>query len=238
MNRCSLLVLLTFYKNTMNALLQIYFGFFNGFSATSCLDGGFLSMFNTILTIPQLFFICIFEEDVAARYVLAVPQVYRDLQLDGGLSNGVVIMWYIFAFFHTVLIFFYSYFESNSVLLGNNSSTFDLTTFTQITGWTILFVFTFELLVRFKTITIVHIVLYTLCIIVYCLIEFIYSFIDPSLIGVLNVIFNIPRIWFSIPFVVGTIVIIDMIIIYLRPIFLPSISDSVAELQYASQMVS
>lgn len=92
-NRCALLTLLTFYKNTMMALQQIYYGFFNGFSATSALDSLYISMYNTILTVPQLLFICIFEEDVTARYVLAVPQVYMETQEKGGLSIISVVMW-------------------------------------------------------------------------------------------------------------------------------------------------
>ena len=236
-NRTSLLILLTLYKNAMMGFLQILYGIYNGYSATSAFDSGFYSMYNVVLTIPQLFFICIFEEDVDAKYALAIPQIYIESQRTGGLGVFDVIEWYVVSIFHSGLIFFYSYFESSAVLLGPSSSTFDLAVFTQITGWTLLLVFTFKLLLKFRTLTVVHILLYAACVFVYGLIELVYSYTDPMLTHILGIIFKLPRIWFSIPFVVGTIIIIEMILIYIRPLYKPSISDSVAELQYAEHVI-
>lgn len=235
-NRSALLIKLTFYKNTMMALIQMLYGIFNGFSSTSAFDSGYISMYNLVLTIPQLFFICIFEEDVDARYALAVPQVYIDYQTSGGLSWWDMAQWYLLAALHAALIFFYSYFESSSVLLSSNGHTFDLMIFTQINGWTMMFVFTFVLLLRFRTFSILHVLLYVFCVIVYALIELIYSYLDPYMSGIITIIFSLPRIWFTIPIVVGTCVVIDLIAIYLRPWVITSISDSVAELEYAGGM--
>ena len=232
-NRSAMLILLTFYKNFIIAMMQVFYGIFNGFSALPSVDSGFNSMYNFVLTIPQLFFICVFEEDITAKYALAVPQIYIETQKTGGLGLWDVLQWYLISIFHSLLIFFFSYFESSAVLLGNNSTTFDWAVYTQITGWTILFVFTFMLLLRFRTLTVIHVILYTICVVVYGLIEFIYSYVDPTLNNIIGIIFRLPRIWFSIPFVVGTVIIIDMIFKYLTPLISPSISDSVAELQHA-----
>ncbi|OHT09943.1 phospholipid-translocating P-type ATPase, flippase family protein [Tritrichomonas foetus] len=236
-NRTSLLITMTFYKTTMIAFTQMIFGVFNGFSATSAFDSGFLSLYNMILTIPQLFFICVFEEDVDAKYIMAVPEVYKEISKNGGIGLMPMIMMYIHALIHSVLIFFYSYFESNTVVLDKNCQTFDYPIFTQITGWSILIIFTIELLLKFKTMTIIHIGLYIACVIFYILVEYFYSIGDKQFYNILTVIFTMPRIWFLIPFVTGLCIAIDMIGLYLKPIFFPSLAESIAELEYSAKLL-
>ena len=231
-NRTTLLVSLIFYKNTMLCFTQMLFGIFNGFSATSAFDSGFLSMYNFILTVPQLFFICVFEEDVDAKYAMAVPETYKDNSKQGTIGVGTMIWMYVHAAIHALIIFFFSYFESNSVLLDSSCKTFDLPIFSQITAWCVLIVFTLELLMSFKTITIVHILLYVACIIVYIAISFFYSFSDKMFYNIVGIAFSVPRIWLIIPFVVGCCIIIDMIAFYWKPIIFPSISDSVSDLEH------
>ena len=233
-NRSALLVLLTFYKSAIIVITQILYGCFNGFSAMTAFDSGFNTMFNIVLTIPQLFFICVFEEDIDAKYALAIPQIYIESQQKGGLGLWKVLRWYGISLCHALLIFFFSYFESSTVLLSNDSYTFDWACYAQITGWTIIFVFTIMLLLRFRTLTVVHILLYLLCLFAFALVELIYSYTDPTLTSILSVIFSMPRIWFSIPFVLGTVIMFDMIVRYIKPLFVTSISDAVAELQHAA----
>ena len=236
-NRSAILILLTLYKSAIIVLTQILYGFFNGFSAMTAFDSGFNTMYNIVLTIPQLFFICVFEEDIDAKYALAIPQIYIETQQKGGLGIWKVLRWYGIALCHTLLIFFFSYFESSTVLLSIDSYTFDWAVYAQITGWTIIFVFTIMLLLRFRTLTIVHVFLYLLCLFAYALVELVYSYTDPTLTNILGVIFSLPRIWFSIPFVLGTVIMFDMIVRYLKPFFVTSISDSVAELQHAANAI-
>lgn len=72
MNWCALLVLLTFFKNT-------------------------------ILTIPQLFFICVLEQDIQSKYAMAIPQVYEETQRTGNLSIGDIIEWYCYSLGHSFI---------------------------------------------------------------------------------------------------------------------------------------
>lgn len=233
-NRVSLLVLLTFYKNAMIGILQIFYGFFNGFSATSTFDSAFLTVYNIILTIPQLFFICFYEQDLTSKYALAVPHIYKECQQYGGLSAPSLAEFYVLSVFHSAMIFFFSFFESNSVFLNDDGLTFDYTIFTQITGWTLLFVFTITCITRFKTFTIIHIFLYIVCIFVYMLIELIYSYFNLMYYGVLDILFNSARVWFTIPFCVLSCLAIDFVIMALKPLISPSLSNAVAELEYAA----
>ncbi|OHS95743.1 phospholipid-translocating P-type ATPase, flippase family protein [Tritrichomonas foetus] len=233
-NRVSLLILLTFYKNAMIGILQIYYGIFNGFSATSTFDSAFLTCFNILLTIPQLFFICVFEQDLTSKYALAVPHIYHECQKYGGLGAARLAEFYTLAVLHSAMIFFFSYFESNAVTISAEGSTFDYAIFTQITGWSTLFVFTVTLLTRFKTFTIIHILLYIACVIIYAFIEFVYSFTDELFSDIVAILFSMPRIWFTIPFCVGSCIVIDLILISFRTRFSPSLSNAVAELEYAA----
>ena len=233
-NRVSLLILLTFYKNAMIGILQIYYGIFNGFSATSTFDSAFLTCYNLLLTIPQLFFICVFEQDLSASYVLAVPHIYKECQKSGGLAAHNIAEFYILSIFHSAMIFFFSYFESNTVTTSSDGRTFDYAIFTQITGWSILFVFTVTLLTRFKTFTMIHILLYIICIFIYIFIEFIYSFFDIMFYDIVSILFSMPRIWFTLPFCVGSCIVIDLLLINIKSQFYPSLSNAVAELEYAA----
>lgn len=233
-NRTTLLILMTFYKNTMICLMQILFGIFNGFSATSAYDSGFLSIYNLLLTVPQLFFLCVFEEDVDAKYVLAIPQTYREYAANGTIGFRPMFWMYIHALIHSSVIFFFSFFESNTVLLDITGKTFDLPIFSQITAWAVLIVFTCELLMKFKVMTLIHIGLYICCILVYVVCSFFYSYTDKMFYNILGIAFTVPRIWIMIPFAAGCCIIVDMIGIYLSPMFYPSVAESVAELEFAA----
>lgn len=234
-NRVSLLIGLTLYKTAIIGILQIFYGFFNGFSATSTFDSAYLTVYNLLLTIPQLFFICVLEQNLSARYALAVPHIYQETQKTGGLSAKGLIEFYTLAILHAAMIFFYSYLESNKVILNIKGTTFDYALFTQITGWTLLFVFTFTLLTRFRTITIIHILLYVACVLIYILIELIYSYTNQMFYAVVPILFSTPRVWFTIPICVGACLIIDLVLIYFRNLFSKSLSNAVAELEYVEE---
>lgn len=234
-NRVSLLIGLTLYKTAIIGILQIFYGFFNGFSATSTFDSAYLTVYNLLLTIPQLFFICVLEQNLSARYALAVPHIYQETQTTGGLSAKGLIEFYTLAILHAAMIFFYSYLESNKVILNIKGTTFDYALFTQITGWTLLFVFTFTLLTRFRTITIIHILLYVACVLIYILIELIYSYTNQMFYAVVPILFSTPRVWFTIPICVGACLIIDLVLIYFRNLFSKSLSNAVAELEYVEE---
>ena len=110
-HRLSLLIILTFHKNTMLAEAQMLYGICNGFSASSAFDSGFLSVFNLLLAIPQLFFACVMEQDVDAKFAMIVPQTYIS-QKNGGLGLGPFLAMYFLALAHLVL----SHFRTSRVI--------------------------------------------------------------------------------------------------------------------------
>ena len=224
-NRTALLVILTFYKNTMLGGTEMLYGIFNGFSASSAFDSGFLSVYNLLLAIPQLFFVCVMEQDVDANFALLVPQAYTDLQKNGGLGLVPFIAMYIHALVHMIMLFFFSFFESNTVCLDSYGSTFDFPIYTQVNGWTVLILFTVECLLKFTSMTIIHISLYIGCVVIYAIVALFYSNGDKQFFNILGIIATAPRIWFTIPFAVGGCIIVDMIAIYIWPFCFPTVAS-------------
>jgi magnesium-transporting ATPase (P-type) len=122
--RCALVIHTTFYKNAMMAWLQIFYGIFNGFSGSTCYDSGFYAMYNIIFTVPQQFFLCIFEQDIESSFALTIPETYIGVQQTGDLGLFDIFGWYLKSFIHSSIVFFSIYFETNC-LLTNTGNTLD-----------------------------------------------------------------------------------------------------------------
>ena len=162
-----------------------------------------------------------------------MKHIDKESQKSGGLSALGLLEYYILAILHSGMIFFYSFYENNKVILNFRGTTFDYALFTQISGWALLFVFTITLLTRFRTISILHVLLYAACILVYLFVEFVYSYSNQMFYAVVPIIFSTPRIWFTIPICVGSCLIIDLLITYIRNLVHPSLLNAVAELEFA-----
>jgi magnesium-transporting ATPase (P-type) len=193
--RVSLLCIFTYYKTTMIALMQGLFGILNGFSASTAFDAGFLAVFNLLLAIPQLFYICVFEEDVSAEVALAVPEMYRDLQKTGGVGIVPWLWMYVHAIVHGGVTFCFSYWEASAVCLDYRGTTYDHAIFTQVGAWCLLFVFTMSLAMKFRSISVLHIVLYAGCVLISAAIEYFYAFFDKHYFRIMKIVLRVPRMW-------------------------------------------
>lgn len=89
----------------MIVVLQILYGIYNGFSSSTCFESGFFSFYNIILTIPQLYFICVVEQDIESQYLLTIPECYHLIQQYGDLSQRKIVFWFLKSIFHSCLIF-------------------------------------------------------------------------------------------------------------------------------------
>lgn len=190
----------------------------NGWSAASSFDSNYLSMYNTILTVPQLFIIVIFEQDIGEKNLLAYPELYKKPQKCEDLSSLRVIMIFIKALLYTLLIFFYIYFDLSHMILSNGT-VFDDSMFTTLSGWVVLFTFTLELLFRFKTHSWLHFLLYILCIFSNVIVMVVSSRSTPELHSIVEIFFSIPHLWFSVFTVLGIIICAELIIKYLVMLF-------------------
>jgi magnesium-transporting ATPase (P-type) len=213
---------------------QFLYSFFTGFSTTSCFDSGFISMFNTVLTTPQLFIAVIFEQDLNERSVLFFPEVYKETQKSGGLSSLDFFVWYGKAIYQSVLIFFYSCFEICQSILSSAAETMDYGIFTTVEGFIVLFVFTLELFFRFRVHSWIHVLLYALYIGLDFVILLIYSIYLPDLRYIVPLVFDLPKIWLAIPSCLGLIVVIELVYRFIQPHCFKSLIYSIYELDWYS----
>ncbi|OHT01368.1 putative phospholipid-transporting ATPase [Tritrichomonas foetus] len=225
--RTSLLILVTFYKNLLLGLPQFFYGFYNGFSATSAFDSGYYAMYNVILTIPQHFMACVYEEDINDKLCIKYPEVYCDYQNNGGFSAFNIFWYYFISIIHSSLIYFVAYFGFNNNLLNSESLTFDHSLLTQIIGWTLMSVFTYEMFYVFHAISIPQVLMNISCLVSNFAIQYFYSFAEQEYDSILERSANATCMWLEIPFVVGVCMIIDMTMSFLRPHIQKLVTDQV-----------
>ncbi|XP_047388360.1 phospholipid-transporting ATPase IK [Sciurus carolinensis] len=65
-----------FYKTVASMMVQIWFSFYNGFTAQPLYEGWFLALFNLLYTTMPVLYIGLFEQDVTAAESLLMPELY------------------------------------------------------------------------------------------------------------------------------------------------------------------
>lgn len=97
----------TLWKEVVFFLTQALFQRWNGFTGTSLYEPGSLSMFNTLFTTLPVLAIGIFEKDLPASTLLAVPELYRTMgQRNGAFNVWIYLGWTSMAVADSMIIFF------------------------------------------------------------------------------------------------------------------------------------
>ncbi|EZF97320.1 phospholipid-transporting ATPase [Trichophyton rubrum MR1459] len=96
----------TFWKETLFYLTQTMFQRSNGFTGTSLYEPWSLSMFNTLFTSLAVIFLGVFEKDLAASTLLAVPELYTKGQRNEGFNIPVYLGWAIVAACESMMVYF------------------------------------------------------------------------------------------------------------------------------------
>lgn len=99
----------TFWKEMMFYLVQALYQRFNGYTGTSLYEPWSLSMFNTLFTSLPVIFMGVFEKDLAASTLLAVPELYSIGQHNGGFNFKIYLRWALLATCEAVIVFFTMY---------------------------------------------------------------------------------------------------------------------------------
>ena len=119
--RNSMLVLYVFYKNFLYVITQFYFGFYSSFSGQPLYEQFIYQLYNiTMTSLPIMWFaIYDFEYERAAPqagtkssgsyFFMQHPLLYRIGLKNVCFSNFVFIKWIVYAFFHSLLIYFAVY---------------------------------------------------------------------------------------------------------------------------------
>jgi phospholipid-translocating ATPase len=99
-------VLGTFWKEMLFYLTQAVYQQWNGWSGTSLYESWSLSMFNTLFTSLPVIFLGIFEQDLSAATLLAVPELYSQGQRNEAFNVAKYFGWMFMAVTEAMLIFF------------------------------------------------------------------------------------------------------------------------------------
>ena len=97
----------TFWKEMLFYLTQALYQRFAGYTGTSLYESWSLSMFNTLFTSLPVIFLGIFEQDLRASTLLAVPELYHSLgHKNGGFGIRIYLFWVAMAASQAVVVFF------------------------------------------------------------------------------------------------------------------------------------
>ena len=103
-------VLGTFWKEMVFYVLQAHFQQYNGFTGTSLFESASLTVFNTVFTSLPVVIPGIFDKDLSAETLLAVPELYTFGQRCMGFNLKIYFGWMFMALSEAVLIFYPIYF--------------------------------------------------------------------------------------------------------------------------------
>ncbi|AEO56553.1 hypothetical protein MYCTH_2301640 [Thermothelomyces thermophilus ATCC 42464] len=103
-------ILGTFWKEVVFYLLQAHYQRYNGYTGTSLFESTSLTVFNTIFTSLPVIVPGIFERDLSAETLLAVPELYSFGQRCRGFNFKQYLGWMFMAVAESVIIFFGVYY--------------------------------------------------------------------------------------------------------------------------------
>jgi phospholipid-translocating ATPase len=96
----------TFWKEMLFYLTQALFQRSVGYTGTSLYESWSLSMFNTLFTSLPVIFMGVFEKDLSASTLLAVPELYTIGQRNGGFNLKVYLGWMFMASAEAMVVYF------------------------------------------------------------------------------------------------------------------------------------
>ncbi|KIX08736.1 uncharacterized protein Z518_03393 [Rhinocladiella mackenziei CBS 650.93] len=99
----------TFWKEMLFYLVQATYQRWNGYTGTSLYEPWSLSMFNTLFTSLPVIFMGVFEKDLAASTLLAVPELYNIGQRHRGFNFKLYVWWATLGAGEAMIVYFLMY---------------------------------------------------------------------------------------------------------------------------------
>ncbi|MCJ1407610.1 hypothetical protein MMC19_001681 [Ptychographa xylographoides] len=96
----------TFWKETLFYFTQVLYQHYNDYTGTSLYESWSLAMFNTLFTSLPVIFMGVFEKDLKAETLLAVPELYTHGQKNKGFNLRIYLYWIWTALCESIVIFF------------------------------------------------------------------------------------------------------------------------------------
>jgi len=112
--RNTTLIQYSIYKNASAFLVQFWYAFYCGYSATTIYDDWIVTFFNIFFTsIPPLFF-AIFEKDIEEDVIEEYPEAYRYVQKGKLFTYSTLFTWMLFAIWNSLVFYF-----GGAILMAN-----------------------------------------------------------------------------------------------------------------------
>lgn len=99
----------TFWKEMIFYLVQAMYQWWNGYTGQSLYEPWSLAMFNTLFTSLPVIFLGVFEKDLAASTLLAVPELYNIGRCHKGFSFAIYAWWAFMGAVEAVIVYFVMY---------------------------------------------------------------------------------------------------------------------------------
>jgi len=125
-NRLALLVLFSFYKNICLYIIEFWFAFWNGFSGQPLFERWTIGLYNVLFTGLAPFSLGLFNQDISARLRLSRPSLYRPSQENKGFNSWVFWQWVGLSIFHSLVLFFATYFFLSHEVAFDSGKVFGL----------------------------------------------------------------------------------------------------------------
>ncbi|KAK5601583.1 hypothetical protein CRENBAI_023767 [Crenichthys baileyi] len=104
--RISLFLCYFLFKTCGFALVHIWFGIFNGFSAQSLYETWFIALYTVFYTAVPVMCMAVFEQDVSAESSLKLPELYKSGQKNELSSPTKLIIYLLYAVYTSLVLFF------------------------------------------------------------------------------------------------------------------------------------
>ncbi|KAK5136971.1 hypothetical protein LTR08_001478 [Meristemomyces frigidus] len=112
----------TFWKEMLFFQTQALYQQYAGYTGTSLYESWSLSMFNTLFTSLVVIFLGIFEQDLRASTLIAVPELYAKGQQSKGLNFKIYLGWMFMAVSEAVIVFYSMYGLYGTALFAEDQS--------------------------------------------------------------------------------------------------------------------
>jgi phospholipid-translocating ATPase len=114
----------TFWKEIVFYLVQAQYQRYNGYTGTSLYEPASLAVFNTLFTSLPVILLGIFEQDLRAETLLAVPELYSYGQKNLGFNFRKYLIWMFMSTAEAVLIYYAIYGIYSSALFTADTTLF------------------------------------------------------------------------------------------------------------------
>ncbi|KAI0158039.1 phospholipid-translocating P-type ATPase [Hypoxylon sp. FL1284] len=119
-------ILATFWKELVFYIIQAQYQRWNGYTGTSIYESWSLTVFNALFTSLPVILFGIFEKDLKAETLLAVPELYSFGQRSEAFNFKVYLSWMLSGAVDTVIIYMMVWGFFKDILFTENNSLFPL----------------------------------------------------------------------------------------------------------------